>query len=147
MPLHLCDNLHLPNCCLLWKEFQSLQRLTAVQKLVGCCPKRWRNSVPQKVEDLANRQEQVSTFSCETLSDFIVLYFKLLFSSTSTSEKEFRTQEQNQDFFFITKLKIPQSQRVELKTALLIALWIPRVKEPGKGTYVYKATKGEMGNN
>ena len=100
MPLHFCDDLHLPSCCFLWKEFQSLHRLTAVQKLVGCCLKQWHNSVPWKVDKLANRQRQVSRFSCDTLSNFIVLYFKLLFSSTSTSEKEFTTQEQNQDLFF-----------------------------------------------
>lgn len=121
MPLHLCDDLHLHSCCLLWKEFQSLQRLTAVQKLVGCCPKRWGNSVPWKAEDLANRQQQVSTFSHETLWDFIVLYFKLLFSSTSTSEKEFRTQEQNQDFSFLRGL--PKNMHSKIKNPSIPKGW------------------------
>lgn len=91
-PLHFCDSLHLPSGCFLWKEFQSLHRLTAVQKFVGCCPKQPSNSIPRKVEELANKLDNsMSAGSPAILCQTFGLYFKLLFSSTSTSEKEFRT--------------------------------------------------------
>lgn len=63
-----------------------LHKLSAVQKLVGCCPKQRVNSVPQK-SGTADRQQQIL---CHNLSNFTTLYFKFLFPSTNTSEKEFK---------------------------------------------------------
>lgn len=74
----------LSSCCFLLEGVLDLHRLSAVQKPVGWCPKQWVNRVPQKVE---TRQQQ---FLCHSLSNFTILYFKFLFPSKNTSEKEFK---------------------------------------------------------
>lgn len=64
-----------------------LPRLSAVQKLVGCCPKQWVNSAPQKVELLTD-SSKFSAIFCQTTLQFFTS--KFLFPSINTSEKEFK---------------------------------------------------------
>lgn len=54
-----------------------LHRLSAVQKLVGCCPKQWVNRVPQKVELLTD-SSKFSAILRPTLQIFTSSFCSLL---------------------------------------------------------------------
>lgn len=118
-----------------------LRRLKAAQKLAqklaGCSLKQQDNSMPHNKKNLAHRHSQVSRFSFD---NSIKLHFRLLFSSVKRSleckkvKPRLSLPKDASQKVSIKNIKTPQSQEAELKAALLIALQIPRLKEPGSGT-------------